>query len=298
MRKSLWLLALASVSCWPAALLLQTDYGERDGAVAAMKGVIYSVADRLPVIDLTHHIPPYDQWQAGYRLYQTYRYWPKGTVFISIVAPDLGADHKAVVARSKSGHYFVVPDNGTMTVIADNDGIDAVRVIDEGNSYLVGAERSPALKCCDVYAYTGARLAAGQIKFEEVGPELKGEIFKLPYRRAGRERGLLQGNIPVLDVQYGNVWTNINADLLQRAGIRLGDWVCVDIREGEQMKYSGIMPYQKSFGDVAEGASLLYLNNLMNASFALNRGNFADKYKVESGNDWNVTIKSCPAPEQ
>lgn len=295
MKKTLLLLALASASSWGAALVLQTDFGTQDGAVAAMKGVAFGVDGQLPIFDLTHDIPPYDLWQGGYRLFQTYRYWPAGTVFVSVIDPGVGTERRSIVARSKSGHYFVSPDNGTLTLIADNDGIAALRQIDETKNRLAGSEKSYTFHGRDVYAYTGARLAAGKIKFEEVGPELPVELVRIPYQRASLENGLIRGNIPVLDVQYGNVWTNIDEALLDAAGIKKNDWVCVEIRQGDRLKYVGTMPYKSSFGEVETGKPLLYLNSLLQVSFALNMENFAEKNQVQSGADWSATVKACPA---
>lgn len=297
MKKTLLLLALASASSWGAALVLQTDFGTQDGAVAAMKGVAFGVDGQLPIFDLTHDIPPYDLWQGGYRLFQTYRYWPAGTVFVSVIDPGVGTERRSIVARSKSGHYFVSPDNGTLTLIADNDGIAALRQIDETKNRLAGSEKSYTFHGRDVYAYTGARLAAGKIKFEEVGPELPVELVRIPYQRASLENGLIRGNIPVLDVQYGNVWTNIDEALLDAAGIKKNDWVCVEIRQGDRLKYVGTMPYKSSFGEVETGKPLLYLNSLLQVSFALNMENFAEKNQVQSGADWSATVKACPAED-
>lgn len=74
---------LASSQARAAVLVLQTDFGLRDGAVAAMKGVAVSVAPDLAIYDLTHEIPAYNIWEAALRLDQSASYWPTGTVFVS-----------------------------------------------------------------------------------------------------------------------------------------------------------------------------------------------------------------------
>ncbi|MDX1380606.1 MAG: SAM-dependent chlorinase/fluorinase, partial [Xanthomonadales bacterium] len=79
-----------------AALVLQSDFGLRDGAVAAMKGVALSVAPDIPLHDLTHEVPPYDIWEAALRLEQVAAYWPAGTVFVSVVDPGVGTDRRSV----------------------------------------------------------------------------------------------------------------------------------------------------------------------------------------------------------
>lgn len=120
-------------------LVLQTDFGLKDGAVATMKGVAMKVSADLKIFDLTHEIPAYDIWQAAYRLNQTADYWSSGTVFVSGVDPGVGSSRKYIVARTKSGHYFVAPDNGTLTLTAISLGIDEVRIIDEKANRLPGS---------------------------------------------------------------------------------------------------------------------------------------------------------------
>lgn len=104
-------------------LVLQTDFGLADGAVSTMYGVAKTVAPALHVADLTHEITPYNIWEASYRLYQTLNYWPVGTTFVSVVDPGVGSERKSVCALTKTGHYVITPDNGTLTHIAKFFGL-------------------------------------------------------------------------------------------------------------------------------------------------------------------------------
>ncbi|BCS50672.1 acetolactate synthase [Aeromonas jandaei] len=291
---ALALLLASSVATANEALVIQTDFGLKDGAVSAMKGVAFGVDRTLPLYDLTHEIPAYNIWEASYRLYQTLQYWPKGTVFVSVVDPGVGTDRKSVVLKTKSGHYIVSPDNGTLTLVAEHFGIDTVRQIDEKTNRLKGSEKSYTFHGRDVYAYTGARLASGAISYEQVGPKLPAEVVKIPYQAAVAEKdGTLKGTIPILDVQYGNVWTNIDDTLLTKAGINKGDTACIKISEGSALKYDGKAPYVSSFGDVPEGQPLVYLNSLLQVSLALNMDSFAAKHQVQSGANWHISLKKC-----
>ncbi len=276
-----------------SALILQTDFSLKDGAVSAMKGVAFSVNSNLKIFDLTHEIPPYNIWEGAYRLYQTASYWPKGSVFVSVIDPGVGTNRKSVVLKTKNGQYFVSPDNGTLTLVAQTLGIDSVREIDEKANRLKGSEKSYTFHGRDVYAYTGARLASGAITFEQVGPELPAKVVEIPYQKAKATKGEVKGNIPILDIQYGNVWSNISDKLLSQAGIKRNDILCVTISKGSKKKYEGKMPYVASFGGVLKGQPLVYLNSLLNVSVALNRDNFAQKYQIKSGADWNIDIKKC-----
>lgn len=237
------------------ALILQTDFSLKDGAVSAMKGVAFSVNSNLKIFDLTHEIPPYNIWEGAYRLYQTASYWPKGSVFVSVVDPGVGTNRKSVVLKTKNGQYFVSPDNGTLTLVAQTLGIDSVREIDEKANRLKGSEKSYTFHGRDVYAYTGARLASGAITFEQVGPELPTKVVEIPYQKAKATKGEVKGNIPILDIQYGNVWSNISDKLLNQAKIKLNDTLCVTIFKDSKKQYEGKMPYVASFGDGARRAS-------------------------------------------
>ncbi|HDX8381360.1 TPA: S-adenosyl-l-methionine hydroxide adenosyltransferase family protein [Aeromonas salmonicida] len=291
---ALALLLTSGIAAANEALVIQTDFGLKDGAVSAMKGVAFGVDRTLPLYDLTHEIPAYNIWEGAYRLYQTLQYWPKGTVFVSVVDPGVGTDRHSVVLKTRSGHYIVTPDNGTLTLVAEHFGIDAVRQIDEKTNRLKGSEKSYTFHGRDVYAYTGARLASGAISYEQVGPLLPTDVVKIPYQPAVAEKdGTLKGTIPILDVQYGNVWTNIDETLLTQVGVNKGDKACIKISEGDVVRYDGKAPYVSSFGDVPEGQPLVYLNSLLQVSVALNMDSFAAKHQVQSGANWHISLKKC-----
>ena len=102
---ALLLLYTSEIYSQKKIIVFQTDFGVKDGAVSAMKGVAMGVAADLKIFDLTHEIPAYNIWEASYRLQQTAQYWPTGTVFVSVVDPGVGSERKSVVLKTKSGHY-------------------------------------------------------------------------------------------------------------------------------------------------------------------------------------------------
>jgi S-adenosylmethionine hydrolase len=281
---------MLSLAAQNKIVVFQTDFGLKDGAVSAMKGVAMGVSPDLKLFDLTHEIPAYNIWEAAYRLQQTAQYWPAGTVFVSVVDPGVGSERKSVVLKTKSGHLFVTPDNGTLTLIAQSLGINTIREIDESKNRLKNSNESYTFHGRDVYAYTGARLAAGVISFEEVGPQLPNRVVTIDYQQAVFENGIIKGNIPILDIQYGNVWTNINKLTFDKLGLNYGDSLHVVIFHGKQKMYAGKMPYVTTFSAVPVGKPLCYINSLLNVSFAVNQQNFSEKYKVFSGPEWSVKI--------
>jgi S-adenosylmethionine hydrolase len=275
----------------PKIVVFQSDFGVKDGAVSAMKGVAMGVSGDLKLYDLTHEIPAYNIWEASYRLMQTVPYWPGGTVFVSVVDPGVGTTRKSVVIKTRTGQYIVTPDNGTLTLIAETLGIEAVREIDEAVNRRKNSEKSYTFHGRDVYAYTGARLAAGIITYEQVGKALPDSVVMISYQHATIAGSVIKGNIPVLDIQYGNVWTNIGADLFNQLHLKIGDTLQVSIFHNAKKIYQGKIPYAETFGEVAKGRPLAYLNSLLQVSFALNQASFANVNHVSSGSEWSVEIK-------
>ncbi|MCF2489788.1 S-adenosyl-l-methionine hydroxide adenosyltransferase family protein [Dyadobacter sp. CY347] len=271
-------------------LVFQSDFGLKDGAVSAMKGVATSVSPNLKMYDVTHEIPAFNIWEASYRLVQTAPYWPAGTVFVSVVDPGVGTDRKSVVMKSRSGHYFVTPDNGTLTLVAEQLGIQEVREIDEAVNRRKDSNESYTFHGRDVYAFTAARLAANVITMDQVGKKLDNQVVSIPYQKAVFENGQLRGSISILDVQYGNVWTNINKKLFNRLNVKLGEDVRVQVFNKNEKIYEGKVRYVNTFGEVKEGADVGYFNSLLNFSLGINMGSFSEKYKVSSGGEWRVVL--------
>ena len=252
-------------------LVFQSDFGLKDGAVSAMKGVAVGIDKDLKIYDVTHEIPAYSIWDAAYRLYQTAEYWPAGTVFVSIVDPGVGTERLSVVLKTKNGQYFVTPDNGTLALVAEKFGIEEVRQIDEAVNRRKDSEKSYTFHGRDVYAYTGARLASGDIAFEQVGKKLPSKVEMISYQKAKYEKNTLVGNIPILDVQYGNIWTNIDRNTASKMNIKKGDIFTVEIYNKDKLIFKDKMPFANSFGDVPEGKNLMYYNSLDSLSFAVNK---------------------------
>jgi len=275
-------------------VVLQTDFGLKDQAVAAMRGVIRNVDRHLVVDDLTHEIPAYNIWEAAYRLNAVIDYWPADTVFVSVVDPGVGTDRKSVVARLNNGQTFVTPDNGTLTLVADRIGLAAVREIDEHKHRLPGSADSYTFHGRDVYAYVGALLASGKLKFDDVGPP-QSEIVRINYESARRSGDTFIGGIPALDTQYGNIWTNIPAAGLEALNVRIGDRVLLTISDGDARHVGLTVVYVHTFGDVPMGDPLLYVNSVGMLAVALNQQDFAATYGITSGPTWRVELTRAAA---
>ncbi len=272
-------------------LVFQTDFGLDDGAIAAMEGVAYCVDLSLNIRHLTHNIPPYNIFDASYRLNQAIGYWPEGTVFVSVVDPGVGSNRKSIVARTVSGQYIVTPDNGTITHIDRFVGIEEIREIEESTNRLKNSEHSYTFHGRDVYAYTGARLASGVISFEQVGRLLKPEeVIRLELYGCHRLPDGVEGQIDILDVRFGSLWTSIPYEDFKDCGFGFGDDIRVEIFHNGSKVYSNIINYGKSFADVAINDPVIYMNSSNHMAVAINQGSFARAYNIGVGTGWNITM--------
>ena len=274
------------------AIVMQTDFG-KGISVCTMQGVCRMIDPELEVFDNTHEIRNFNTYEASFSLDYVVDFWPVGTVFISVVDPGVGTDRRACVAKLKNGSYVVTPDNGTLTHVKERIGIDEVRIIDESVNRLKSTEKCSIFHGRDLFAYCGAKLAAGIITYEEVGPEYSvDEIViheTIPYEV---KDNIITGMIGSSDAHFGLICSNIPAEVFEEEHIEFGDMVGVKIlRAGTDTPiFEDSVRYCKAFGDVEEGAPLLMISETLEIQIALNLRNMSEEYGIEAGTDWTIEI--------
>lgn len=278
-----------------AAIVLQTDF-TKDISVCTMQGVCMMVDPTLRVFDNTHDIKSFDTYQASTSLSYVVDFWPAGTVFVSVVDPGVGTDRRACVAKLKNGCYVVTPDNGTLTHVAKYVGIEAVRIINEEEHRLKSTAQCNIFHGRDLFAYCAAKLAAGIITFEEVGPEYPVEeivIHEIIPAQCSENRFF--GMIDTADYHFGLICSNIPADAFEEAGISYGDLFDVKINKKglETPVFEGKVPFCDSFGSVPEGAPLLMVSETLQIQIAMNLENMSEKYGIQVGPNWTIELKLC-----
>jgi len=272
-------------------LVFQTDFTYKEGAVCSMYGVVKSVDRSIEIIDGTHEIPQYDTWSASYRLYQSMKFWPKDTVFVSVVDPGVGTPRKASVAKTADGYYVVTPDNGSLTHIKKFVGITEIREIDETINRLKGkgTEKVSVFHGRDLFSYCGARLASGIITFEEVGEAYSlDEIVVHPILEPIIEDGKVEGVFEIEDPNFGNLWSNIPTNDFFNAGFSYGDFVTVSIKHDQKEVFNQRVLFEKSFGFANKGDVTIYNNELMKISMAMNQASLIKTYDLSFGSNWSV----------
>jgi S-adenosylmethionine hydrolase len=272
-------------------LVFQTDFTYKEGAVCAMYGVVKSVDRELEIIDATHEIPQYDIWSASYRLFQSMSFWPEGTIFVSVVDPGVGTLRKGCVAKTTDGYFVVTPDNGTLTHVKQWVGIREVREIDQAVNRLRGknTEDVSVFHGRDVFAYCAARLASRIISYEGVGPAYPvEEIVGFPILEPVLEGGKVRGIFEIGDPNFGNLWTNIPRALFGEAGFEYGDQLLLTIRHSGGVVFQERVLFHRSFGYAQKDDVVIYNNELMKISVAVNQGSFCERYHLDFGPEWEV----------
>ena len=275
-------------------LVFQTDFTYKEGAVSSMYGVVKTVDRGIEIIDGTHEIPQYDTWSASYRLFQTMKFWPEGTIFVSVVDPGVGTKRRASVAKTANGYYVVTPDNGSLTHLKHMVGITEIREIDENVNRLRGknTEGVGIFHGRDLFAYCAAKLASGVIDFEGVGPAYPvDEIVEHEIQMPKLEAGVVRGIFEIDDPNFGNVWTNIPLELFTEAGFVYGDKLCLTVEHNGETVFNQVVLFQYSFGFAFKGEPIIYNNELMKIGLAVNQGSFSEQYKIGIGKEWVVKFE-------
>jgi S-adenosylmethionine hydrolase len=171
-----------------------TDFGDSE-YTGVMRGVIYSICPDAQIIDLTHTIPSQSVREGAWILQKSYKYFPKGTVFVSVVDPGVGTARDAVIVITEN-YIHVGPDNGLLYPAASEDGIERVYriLIDEGVSRTFHGR--------DIFAKAAAYHEVGTpgVMSTELKPGLDQALV---FHQEGRE-----GEVVRID-KFGNIITNL-----------------------------------------------------------------------------------------
>ena len=259
----------------PPTIVFMTDFGVVDDSVALCKGVMYSIMPTVRIVDLTHQVTPFSIHDGARFLYGATPYFPAGTVFVVVIDPTVGSARKAIVARSKKGQYFVLPDNGLLTLVEQRDGIEAVREITNPD-WMIGGKMSSTFHGRDIFSPVGAHMARGD-DWTKVGPEVAvKDLANLDLKAAKVDDQGLSGNVIATDGPFGNLVTNVDAEDFLKLGYQRGQEVPVKVG-GKEMK----IKFVKTFSDVPLYQPLLYIDSRGRLAFAVNQDSFAATYGIK-----------------
>lgn len=246
---------------------LTTDYGLRDGYVAAVKGVVLGVAPGTTLVDVTHQIGPGDIRHGAIVLASVWSWFPPGTVHMAVVDPGVGTNRRIIVARH-ADRVFVGPDNGLITLVDRRWPREAMRVLENPTWRLDSV--SATFHGRDFVAPAAARLALGAA-IEESGPPCDVPTL-LPIPEPVLESdGQIRGAVLHVD-HFGNLITNVVVDgFLPAARGR-------EHRAAVLVGGKRIGPLRRTFGDVPPGDAVAYVGSGGFLEIAINGGRAVEQF--------------------
>jgi S-adenosylmethionine hydrolase len=266
-------------------LTFLTDYGLEDGFVAACHGVARRIAPGVPVIDITHLVPPGDVRRGAAVLAQTIPYLPPA-VHVAVVDPGVGTARRPVAIRTAE-EIFVGPDNGLLSwAVAAAGGAKNAYQLTNGELWLHPV--APTFHGRDIFAPVAAHLATGA-EIASVGDEIDvADLVSLPAPTSRVKDGEAEGEVMSVD-RFGNVQLSIAASDAGRMGIGLGSNVVV--RCGRRQL---TLPYLETFASVAPGELVAFTDSAGLISLAVNAGDAAERLGLPPGA--HVRLSVTPAP--
>ena len=294
LRKLLLTAIVAASLVWTAAaqqsapahvIGFMTDFDVKDDAVGICKAVMDGIAPGVRILDITHQSEPYNIAMGARFLAGSAPYFPKDAVFVVVIDPGVGSTRKAIIAKSGIGQYFVLPDNGLLTLIQDRDRIVEAHEI-TNPAWMIGSGISSTFHGRDIFSPAGAHLARGE-DFRLAGPALDvAKLVRLELQDASIDAAGLHGQVLGTDGPFGNLVLNVPAETFSRLGYKIGDQVPAMLA-GKSYR----IPFVKTFSDVPVGKELFYIDSRGRLSLGINQGNFAATYKVGEGAELTIPRK-------
>jgi S-adenosylmethionine hydrolase len=256
-----------------------TDFDVKDDAIGICKAVMVGIDPAIRIIDISHQVTPYDIAEGARFLVGSAPYFPADAVFVVVIDPTVGSTRKAIIAHSRRGQYFVLPDNGLLTLFpssGENQILEAREITNP--AWMIGAKLSSTFHGRDIFSPAGAHLARGD-DWTQAGPALEvAKLVRLNIRNPTLDAAGLHSEVLGLDGPFGNVILNIPSETFTKLGYHLGDTVSVTVDN-----HTYAVPFVKTFSDVPVGSPLLYIDSRGRMALSVNQRNFAEKYNVTPG---------------
>ena len=238
-------------------LVLLTDFGYSH-YVGILKGVILSYNPDTLIVDLTHSITPFKVVEASYALYTSYKYFPKGSIFLAVVDPGVGTERDILITEYKD-YIFIAPDNGLLSPF-----------LDEGKNFKFTSfdrlgEISNTFHGRDVFAPIAALISTGESP-KDIGTVKKNPVKIEWWRPEKIDQNTYQGIILFID-RFNNAITNIPCDYINKI---------------DKIRIKGIIIKDKfpSFGHAPYDTPFIYCGSSKFIEIGLREEGFAKKYDI------------------
>ena len=260
-----------------ATLTLLTDFGTADYYVAAVEGVVLTLAPGTTLVDVSHEVPPGDVEAGAWLLSAASRWYPAGTVHLAVVDPGVGGSRRILAARA-GGALFVGPDNGLLTRVLDSDA--EVREVDRTDLYLPGPGQT--FHGRDRFAPVAAYLLRGG-SLAQLGPAIGNPVrlaWEAPRRdgEPGETGATLHGRVAWID-RFGNLVTDLPTEWL-------GDRPCTAEAGGHSTDRRA-----DHFAAIPDGEAAVIGGSLGTLELAMNGEDLAGRWGVARGAAVTVRLR-------
>lgn len=263
-------------------ITLVTDFGNTDEYVGVMKGVMLSICRPVSIVDISHQLEPQDIVQAAYLIPAYYHYFPEDTIHIVVVDPGVGTQ-RAVLAVHLNKHFFIVPDNGVLSLLLRDR--KAAKIIEVNREEYFLEPLSATFHGRDIFAALGGHMACGT-KIESLGSRRRAEdiVHLKDLACQVTESGELIGKIVSID-RFGNLISNIDRFQL-RDFCRSEPSKQIRIAIGS-LTIQGLV---KTYANEASEAPLALIGSRGYLEIAINRANAQKKLKARKGDRVRITL--------
>jgi S-adenosyl-L-methionine hydrolase (adenosine-forming) len=194
---------------------ITTDFGQLNGFVGVMKGVIWGIAPQAQIADITHDIPPQNVRLGAYALWRAVPFFPPGSIHIAVVDPGVGT-HRRPIGAQLGSQRFILPDNGLITPMledAEKAG-QLIEIVHLNNPAYWLPDVSHTFHGRDIFAPTGAHLAAG-VPLQDLGDPVTDPV-RLEFSRPVKTAQGWTAHITIIDV-FGNLTMDLPAKAIKDA---------------------------------------------------------------------------------
>jgi S-adenosyl-L-methionine hydrolase (adenosine-forming) len=279
------------------AIALLTDFGTRDIYVGVMKAVMLGINPSAQFIDLSNRIEPQNVRQAALALMNSYRYFPKGTVFLVVVDPGVGTTRRPIAVQS-GGYTFVAPDNGVLSyALAGQDELAVVEITVPDD-----ADISNTFHGRDIFAPTAAKLSLGAV-LESIGTVIP-KIFTLPAPQLDVDGKRVTGEIVHID-RFGNLVTSIGhlrwvtderLMLVPTFGVSTGGTVPISAENiMVTVNNQSVTGIKQTYGEAERGSLLALVGSTAFLEISVNQGNASARLDASIGDRVELQIGELDA---
>jgi S-adenosylmethionine hydrolase len=258
-----------------------SDYGLQDDFVGICHGVMARLCPEARIIDLSHGIRRHDALGGAVTLAGALPYLPVG-VHLAVVDPDVGAERRAVALRVADQRVLVGPDNGVLSLAAEQAG-GVLEAVDIARSQFRLEPVSATFHGRDIFAPVAAHLAGGASLAQAGEPLDPDELVVLELPRPAVQDGTLLAHVIYVD-RFGNAALDAGHDDLAGAGLKLGREVEVQTPAGARANAQ----YARTFADVSDGGLLVYEDAYRRLALAVSHGDAAARLAVGVGDELRI----------